>query len=329
MLGDAVALAIDHHMQTRIEKVLVGRTAQPFRHHATPGIGLAGRDRRRLDDTGQLDFELDRAVLIKVPVKAVIIIADGREERDHQPPGAPHLERFAAELIVLPEDAVILLMQADRVFHDRRFAIIVGDGYVEIMDVPEAVAAELECVGELAQPVLAGVERALPEMVRGRVGVGHDHIGHAGPIDDRPFARAVANGYLIQHEALARRPADAERPVLPGDLPALDREPGAFFLHDIERLDVFPHGGDRGAVIIARYLRNRNNIGFVHQLDDLVLDQIDQRDHAFDRVGITIVLDIPAPKAHPADEPAALLDVAVEIAGRERINLNQFDIRIR
>ena len=74
----------------------------------------------------------------------------------------------------------------------------------------EAIAAELERVGELAEPVLAGVERAFPEMVGGWVGIGNDHVGDAGPIDDRPLAPAIAEGNLMQHEALARRPPDAE-----------------------------------------------------------------------------------------------------------------------
>ena len=133
-----------------------------------PTDRLAGRHRRGLDDASQLGFELDRAVLIEVPVEAVIVIADGREERDHEPARAPHLKRLVAEFVVLPEDAVILLMQADRVLHDRRLAVIVGDRHVEIMDMAEAIAAELQRVGELAETVFAGVERALPEMVRRR-----------------------------------------------------------------------------------------------------------------------------------------------------------------
>src|SRR5204862_2411743 len=77
MLGDGVALAVDHHVQTGIEKMLMRRSAQPFRHHAAPGVRLARSDRRRLNDAGQLDLELDRAVLVKIPVEAVIVIADG------------------------------------------------------------------------------------------------------------------------------------------------------------------------------------------------------------------------------------------------------------
>ena len=84
--------------------------------------------------------------------------------------------------------------------------------------------------------------------------------------------------------------------------------------------------GIDAAVIVARSLRDRDDIGLVDELDDPVLDQIDQRDHAFDRMGVAIVLDVLAPIGNRADQPAALLDLAIEIAGRERIDLDQFDV---
>ena len=104
------------------------------------------------------------------------------------------------------------------------------------MDVAEAVAAQLQRVGKLAEAVFAGIERAFPEMVGGRIGIGHDHVGDAGPVDDRPLALTIAKRDLVQHETLARGPADAERPVLPIDLPSLDRKARAVLLHDIQRL---------------------------------------------------------------------------------------------
>ena len=192
----------------------------------------------------------------------------------------------------------------------------------------EAVAAEFERVGELAQSILPGIERAFPEMVRGRIGVGNDHVGDAGPVDDRPLALTIAKRDLVQHETLARGPADAERPVLPIDLPAIDRKTRTVLLHDIQRLDVVARLRDRGAVVVARFLRDRNDVGLVDQMDDFVLDQIDERDHAFDRVRVAIVLEIPAPVGHGADQPAALLHLPVEIAGRKRVDLNQLDVLI-
>src|SRR5947207_12099777 len=116
---------------------------------------------------------------------------------------------------MLPEDAEILLMQADRVLHRGRLAEIIGYRHVEIMDVAEAIAAELEGIGELAQAVFAGIERALPEMVRGWIGIGHDHVGDAGAIDDRAHLATIAKRDLMQDQTLARGPTNAEGEILP------------------------------------------------------------------------------------------------------------------
>jgi hypothetical protein len=196
---------------------------------------------------------------------------------------------------VLPQDAVVFLMQADRVLHDRRLAVIVGDRDVEIVDVPEAIAAQRQRIGELAQAVFAGVERALPEMVCGRIGIGHDHVGDAGPIDDRTFACAVTEGDLMQHETFARGPSHAERPVLPAYFPALDGKARAVLLDDVEWPDVLSHRRDRRPVVVSRYPGNGNDVRPVDELYDPVLDQIDQRHHAFDRMGVAVVLAVPAP----------------------------------
>ena len=227
---------------------------------------------------------------------------------------------------MLPENAVIFLMQANGVLHDGGLAVVVGHRHVEIVNLSQAIAAELKRVGELAQAVFAGVERALPEMVCRRVGIRNDHVGDAGPIDDRSFAGAVAKRDLMQHEALACRPSDAERPVLPANLPPLYREARAVLLHDIERFDVVADFRDRGAVVVAGFLGDRNDIRLVDQVNHPVLDQIDERDHAFNRMRIAVVLAVRAPVRNRADQPAALFDLAVEIARGERVHLDQFDV---
>ena len=109
-----------------------------------------------------------------MPVEAVIVIADRREEADDEPARAARLEHAGAEVEMLPQDAVILLVQADGVAHEEGLAMVVRHGDVEIADMAEAIAAELELVRELAEAVFAGVEGALPVMVGGRVRIGND-----------------------------------------------------------------------------------------------------------------------------------------------------------
>ncbi len=183
MLAHGVAAAVDVHVQAGIEEVLVGRAAQIVVHHAAPTIGLAGHDGRGLDDAGQLGFELNGTVLVKVPVEAIVVIADGGEEADDEAPRTPHLEQPVAEFVVLPDDAIVLLVHADRVLHHERLALAVGGRHVEIVNVAEAVATELQRVGEHAEAVFAGVEGRLPEVIGGRIGIRHHHLGDAGAVD--------------------------------------------------------------------------------------------------------------------------------------------------
>ena len=87
--------------------------------------------------------------------------------------------------------------------------------------------------------------------------------------------------------------------------------------------------GSGFAIVVSLCLGDRDDVGFVDELHHLVLDQVDQRDHAFDRVRIAVVLGIGAPVGHGTDETAALLDLAIEVSGRERVDLDQLDLLCR
>ncbi len=85
---------------------------------------------------------------------------------------------------------------------------------------------------------------------------------------------------------------------------------------------------DRGPVVVARSFGDRHDLRLVDELNDFVLDQIDQRDHAFDRMGVAVILGVLAPVGNRADEPTPFLHLAIEIARGERVDLDQFDVCI-
>src|SRR3712207_8305295 len=49
-----------------------------------------------------------------------------------------------------------------------------------------------------------------------------DHLRERRPVHDRPAHAAVGVGQLVQHQALARVEAHAQRPLLPAHLVAVD-----------------------------------------------------------------------------------------------------------
>ena len=118
---------------------------------------------------------------------------------------------------------------------------------VEVADLAQAVAAELERVGEHADAVLADVERVASEIGRPRIAIRHDHVGERGAIQDRPLAALVEVADGVQDQAFARREADPEAPLLPADLVSVDREARPLRLVDLDGLQVGarrrrPHG---------------------------------------------------------------------------------------
>ena len=329
VLGHAVAGAVDRHVQARIEEMLVGGTAERGHDHAAPGISLALHEGGGLHDARQLGLELDGAVLVEVPVEAVVVVPDSGEEADDEAPRTARLADAGPEFIVLPEDAVVFLVHADGVAHDEGLAEIVRCRHVEIVDVPEAIAAEFELVRELAKAELARIEGAFGKMLRRRIGIGNRHLRYAGAMDDRAQPAAVAKAELVEDEPFPRREADAELPVLPGDVPAVDDEARPVGLDNLERLQIGARRRERSAVIIVLLPGNGHEPAVVLHGDDLALDQVDHRDHTLDRMSVGVVLLEGPVIGDGAQDPAPLVGLEIEIARRDRIDLDQVDLAVR
>src|SRR5262249_38657797 len=141
-------------------------------------------------DAGRLDFDPDGAVLVEVPEEAVDIVPDGRERRDYEPARTPH-HGILALLAELPEDAVVLFVQADGVPDPLGFPMPIMRKGVEIVDVTEAVAAKRQGIEILADAVFPGVEGVLAVVAAGRVAIGHHHLGERGSVHDGADAAAI------------------------------------------------------------------------------------------------------------------------------------------
>lgn len=150
-----------------------------------------------------LGLQLDGAVQVQVPVEPVVVVADGQEERDDESSRPPHLGHPVEHVGVLPQHAVVLLVQADRVLHHLRVTVLVGDGDVEVRDLAQAIAAQLKGIGVPAEQVLTLVEVVLPVPHRRRVGVGHHHLGDG---------RAVHHGRPAMDSWCRVRPSRTSNP---------------------------------------------------------------------------------------------------------------------
>jgi hypothetical protein len=201
------------------------------------GVGRrsAGRGGTRGDDSRELDLGLDRAVLLEVPVVPVLVVADGGHEREHEPAAAPHLGLAGTPVDVLPQQRGVLLVQADGVAENLGLAGGVDEHGVEVTNLAEAVAPELERVGEHPDPVLADVERVFPAVGRRDLAVRHDHLRERRAVENRSELVAVLVGDGVKDESLAGGEPDPHPPLLPADLVALHREARALGLGDFDR----------------------------------------------------------------------------------------------
>ena len=139
---------------------------------------------------------------------------------------------------MLPEDAVILFVHADRVFDRQRLAAAANHMGIEILNQPQAVAAQLQTVGARAHAVLADVEGVLAPLRRRRIAVGNDHLGQRGAIENGALLALIVVAQIVQRQSFTGIEADDEVPVLPANAVAVHTEARPFRLRDVERLDV-------------------------------------------------------------------------------------------
>jgi hypothetical protein len=225
------------------------------------------------------------------------------------------------EVLVLPEDPVVLLVHADDVGHGGGVAVLVGDDGVDVVDLAQAVAAKREAVAHATEAPLAHVEGVLPAVQRARVAVGDDHLGDGGPVQDGPDAAAVLVADGVQDQALERVHRDAQRPPLPAHEVALDGEAGALGLGDLERAEVV---AQRAVVlrVVAAALGGEGHHAQVGHLEHLAGGHVDAGQHALDRPGVAVVGGLLPVVGDAAGDPAALLRGHAEAAGGPRVDLD-------
>mmetsp|Transcript_5777 Transcript_5777/g.18528 ORF Transcript_5777/g.18528 Transcript_5777/m.18528 type:complete len:332 (-) Transcript_5777:1182-2177(-) len=119
-LHHAVGVAVHVHVELGAEHVLVD-LAPDAGGHRRPVLLALRLPAGGVDDARGLHLELDDAVHHEVPVARVLVVAHGVHCRDHQPAGAADLGR-ATEIRVLPEQAGVLLVDANRVLDAPRLA---------------------------------------------------------------------------------------------------------------------------------------------------------------------------------------------------------------
>ena len=122
----------------------------------TPAVGiLTGVHGIGVEDTGQLDIELDGAVLVEDPVNAVFVVGGREDLGDNELAATGDDCGLIAEVGVLEEDTGVFFVDADGVLDDCAGTGAVDEGRVHVVDCALAVAAKGKGVCHVATTVLS------------------------------------------------------------------------------------------------------------------------------------------------------------------------------
>ena len=94
---------------------------------------------------------------------------------------------------------------------------LVGKDAVKVVDVPQAVAAQVKAAGTLSKAVVNGIKGTLACVGHAGVAVGHNDLRDRQAMQDGANTAAVVVRQVVEHESLLEVEANVEVPLLPRD----------------------------------------------------------------------------------------------------------------
>jgi hypothetical protein len=201
----SVAEAVNHGIETKGEEMLM-----VVGHDARCNLSAKARDvlallhRVKVQDAGQLDLAFEGAVLLEGVLRDVLVVGDGRSELEDKLARADSMSASArSEVAVLPQDAGVLLVDADGVFDDDRLAVVARIDAIDVVNGAQAVAAELQRVGQHAHAVLSDIKGKLARMRVLGCAIWHNHFCHRHSVKDGSLDTGIVVGASVDDKALS------------------------------------------------------------------------------------------------------------------------------
>ena len=189
----AIGRAVHVHIQPEREEVLMMHGRDVLRHHVAVGLVHPIRHRLHRHDAGEGHAHFERAVLVKHPVEAVLVVAGFAEEREDQ------FARAARIVGVLPGNAGVALVKRHGVRNGARLAGLVGDHGIEDRAVLRAIQSGPQGTGQHSQAEFAGIEAVAEKPGRAGIAVRHHHLRERSAVHHGPHLAAV----LVAHASRA------------------------------------------------------------------------------------------------------------------------------
>src|SRR5439155_25138570 len=138
---------------------------------------------------------------------------------------------------MFPENAVILFMHTNNVRQRHEIAVVIGHVGVKIANFAQAVAAELQGIGQPSDTVFSHVESVLAVMAGTDITIRYNHFGQCCPVENGTQAPLVLIANSVKDEALSWREPQAKLPVIPCDLVPIHSEARTIRLDNVERFE--------------------------------------------------------------------------------------------
>ena len=250
-VGGTVDVGVDPHTE---EVLVIMRVHSRVDLGAPPFCVLARVHGVGVEDAGELDLELDGAILVEDPVDAVLVVGRREDVRDQQFAPSCHDDGVVSEISMFEQYARVFFVDADGVLDGLRRARSVDEVGIHVVDSALAVTSQGKTVGHVAATVFPQVEGVFAVVRMFRVAVRDDHLSKGEAVEDTPFGAVIVVGDVVEHDAFAVVEADVDLPILPFDDAVLDGERDAFGLGDVDGFEVFAvaaRGLDRGGMIVV------------------------------------------------------------------------------
>ena len=249
----------------------------------TPALGvLTGIHGVGVQNTRKLDLQLDGAVLVEDPVDTVFIVGGSEDVGDDEFAGTSDDDRVVTEIRVLEQNAIVFFVDAHGVLDGAGRTGAVDKVKVQVVDASLAVTTQAQRVGHVSATIFTQIEGMLALVRVFWVAIRDDHFGQRKSVKDwsnHTFG-LVKEADVVENDALAVVEANMNGPVLPFNCSTLHGEADAFWLGDVDRLEVSPesttlfYGFD--VVVVWRCPAERSSdLGNIDMNDFLLVGVVD------------------------------------------------------
>lgn len=168
VVDQTIRVAFQHGVDTKREDVLMMRGKNAGVDDGTPRNAEVLVDWLCGENASSTNLIHDLSSLVELKSEDVLVVGNSDDALDDKLTVSCNGSSASSVVCVLPEDAIILFVNADSVGHGLRFALVIRELAGEVVDRAETITAQLEIVGCEASASISEVEsRLLVEWVAG------------------------------------------------------------------------------------------------------------------------------------------------------------------